>query len=163
MILFAAGALLICNLHQWTARREKRTYWYNEAKKRAEETGKALVVIGDPDGGVTHGDYGYGDLCIDLTGCPNAPKGLSIDLSKDKIPYPDNSCVVFCCYVLELVPNPELAYKEFQRVAGKDIFVLCLTPEELSFYSYPGVINDIKAPPFYQEFSYTSGWQRSFK
>lgn len=94
-------------------RREKRSYWYDVAKKKAEQLDRYLVVIGDPDGGVTHGDYGYGDLCIDLTGCPKAPNGISIDLSKGKIPYPDNSCIVFCSYVLELVDNPEAVYQEF--------------------------------------------------
>lgn len=102
-----------------------------------------MLVVGDPMGGMTHADYGYGDFCIDLTGCPDAPanvKTAKVDLNTDAIPAPDDSHVVFVCYVIECVENIEHAWKEILRVAGgkKNVFLLALDPKEASAWTYPG-------------------------
>lgn len=53
--------------------RETRRKLYEAALKRANELGKPLVVIGDPDGGILHHtlgrDYQCGMICIDPKGC----------------------------------------------------------------------------------------------
>ena len=68
-------------------RKIKRKVYYKKAVKRAKETNKKLLVIGDPYNGIasitTGLDYNCGNLCIDLTGCPkcdNAIKGRLEDI-----------------------------------------------------------------------------------
>lgn len=135
----AAGGIALNTYQEWNARRPLRKAYYDLALARARAVGKPLLVVGDPDGGLTHGDYGYGDLCIDMTGCPNAPRGMRVDLCEG-IPLPTDSHVVFVCYVLEVCPDVHKAFAEVARVAGKpeDLFVLALHPSEIAAYSYPG-------------------------
>ena len=156
--------MLAGQFQQWMSRREQRSYWFNKALEKSVKENRKLIVIGDPDGGWTHGDYGYGDLCLDLTGCPLAPNSKKFDLSKDSIPLPDNSSVVFSPFVLDLIDNPEYGYKEMLRVAGNtsNLFILVLKPCEWAFYTYPGVKSDIECVPFYNEFKYKSSYRRDF-
>lgn len=128
---------------EWRLRRPKRRAVYEQALAHARSLGRPLLVIGDPDGGMTHGDYGYGDFCIDLTGCPKSPpdqKTAKVDLNVDSIPAGDDSHVVFVCYVIECVENIQRAYKEILRVAGsrENLFLLALEPQEASAWIYPG-------------------------
>jgi len=138
---FAGAAFL----REWQQRRPTRRAWFDRASARAREVGRPLCVVGDPGGGMTHFDYGYGDECVDLTGCPGAAaagaRGHRVNLSTGKISLPSDSHVVFVCYVLECVPDIEHAYRELMRVAGsrENLFVLSLRPSELATYVYPGV------------------------
>lgn len=126
---------------EWRRRVRARKAMFARAEQRAKETGRQLVVIGDPDGGVTHGDYGYGDVCIDLvTGCEDGPIAtvkLKTDISKP-IPLDSDRYVVFMPYVLELVPEIEKAWAEVLRITGgpENVFMLALHPNELATYSY---------------------------
>ena len=137
----ALSTVLGVGLSQWVARRGKRETMYHRANARAKEIDRPLVVIGDPDGGVTWGGYGYGDVCFDVTGCPDAPIGKKLTLGIDPIPISDNSAVVFVCYVLELVPNVHDALAEIYRVAGdrENVFILSLQAHEQASALYPGV------------------------
>lgn len=125
---------------EWLARKSLRRDVFAAAERRARETGRTLLVVGDPDGGLTHGDYGYGDVCVDLTGCPGAPRGVAIDLSTGVLPLQDDSAVVFCPFVLEYVPDIDHAFGELLRVAGsaENLFIMTLKPWELATYVYPG-------------------------
>lgn len=142
-LLAMVGGLLGAGYLEWRDRRPLRRRFYEAAQARAAATGKPLLVVGDPMGGMTHADYGYGDFCIDLTGCPGAPPGVrtaKVDLSTDRIPAADDSHVVFVCYVVECVPNIEHALSELRRVAGRpeDLIILALHPDEIAAWMYPG-------------------------
>lgn len=147
------GSLAVKGLSEWSARRPMRRAYYDAAYARSRAIGKPLLVIGDPDGGVTHQDYGYGDVCADMTGCPladkNGSRGIKVDLGEG-LPLPSDSHVVFCCYVLELVPNLEKAYQEIMRVAGgrtENVYILSLHPDEVAAYTYPGTRWAIREAP----------------
>ena len=77
VLLLVALVLLyesIVGLH----RKLNRRRLFRMAKERSRETGLPLLVIGDPHNGVmsvsTGADYGCGDVCLDLTGCPKCPR-----------------------------------------------------------------------------------------
>jgi hypothetical protein len=130
---------------EWRRRVRDRKRMLATARRRADKLGRKLVVIGDPGGGVTHQTYddAYGDVCIDLTGCPKAPSNvvrLALDVSTS-IPLESDAYVVFVCYVLELVPEIDNAYAEILRIAGSEenIFMLALAPTEMATRTYPGV------------------------
>lgn len=126
----------------WLKRVARRKQLYELAQARARELGRPLVVVGDVRGGVTHRGYGYGDLCVDLTGCPDASVGVRADVSKPKaIPLGNDSAVVFVSCVLEFVPNIDAAWREILRVAGSpfNTFVVHLEKFSVAAYAYPGV------------------------
>jgi len=144
----------------WSDRLDLRKTYYTLAKVRAENLKRPLVVVGDPDGGPTNPGQLYGDLCVDLTGCPVAPRGVRADISKaNAIPMPDDSAVVAVFCVLELVPDIDAAWKEIMRVAGspKNVFVVAMQPSSFSAWLYHGVhwiVSD--APPTADALAYRS-------
>src|SRR5437016_529718 len=97
--------LLIRECILWARRFARRSDYYELALARAEALDRPLVVIGDPNAHVTRDAYGYGDVCVDLNGCPSAPEGVRVveaDVSvPGSIPLPDDSAVVFVACVLE--------------------------------------------------------------
>lgn len=147
----APAALGVREVALWRDRLDLRKVYYARAKLRAEELKRPLVVVGDPDGGPTNPGPIYGDMCVDLTGCPVAPRGVRADISKSHaIPMADDSAVVAVFCVLELVPDIDAAWKEIMRVAGspKNVFVVAMQPSSFSAWFYRGVqwvITD--APP----------------
>ncbi len=155
VLLTGTAALLlspkIIRYREWTRRIRERRAMYAIASERAKSLGRELVVIGDPDGGVTHQGYGYGDVCVDLTGCKSAPPGvkrLQHDVSKT-FPLESDQYVVFVCYVLELVPDIEAAWAEINRIAGspENVFMLALSPQEMATRTYPGILWHIHSMP----------------
>lgn len=163
------SAYAAVELFQWQMRRGARRAMYERALARSIVTEKPLLVVGDPEGGWTHGDYGCGDACVDLTGCPSCDVGHAVDLSTDALPFDDGSHVVFTPYVLEYVPNIDHAFAEMARVAGGklapaasssftrvegrpltnalDLFVLHLRDDELASRTYPGSRHVIHEAP----------------
>ncbi len=143
---------------EWRRRVRERARMLRAAQLRATKLGRKLVVIGDPAGGVTHqkGSAVYGDICIDLPGCPKAPDHVDViamDLGDPAgIPLASDQYVVFVCYVLELVPNIDKAYSEIIRIAGSEenVFMLALSPHEMATRTYPGILWHIhEMPPFF--------------
>lgn len=166
MALPAVLAIRECIL--WVRRFQRRGDYYRLAQHRAEVLGRPLVVIGDPNAHVTRDAYGYGDMCVDLHGCPSAPAGVQVvsaDISQEgSIPLPDDSAVVFVACVLEYVPNIRGAWQEIKRVCGgsDNAFIVHVDPTSFAAYVYPGAWWIIStAPPLSPEPIYTPAHRRS--
>lgn len=127
----------------WARRRKKRADTFTEARARATATGRPLLVVGAPDGGVTAG-YGCGDVTVDLAAASSCFPYLSADVSR-RLPFEDNSCVVFVSCVLEYVTDYEAAYSELRRIAGKNIFITRVEPWTATAYLYPGAKRTLPA------------------
>lgn len=114
---------------------------FAQAQARAIQTGKPLIVVGDPDAGA-HTKlvraYPCGDLCVDLTGCPHCDSAAVVDLTKDRIPVGDNGGVVFVSCVLEYVDDIQAAWTELKRVGGPDVFVVPVGGGTLTSWLFPG-------------------------
>ena len=134
-LLASLCACAAWELGWWAKRRSDRKRVYDMAQSEALRLGRPLVVIGAPDGGVTSG-YGCGDFVVDLapSSCPNA---LQADISK-RMPFEDDSVVVFVSCVLEYVDDVEGALREIQRVSGGHSFLVCVEPWTLTAHLYPG-------------------------
>lgn len=117
-------------------RRSKRADVYALAQERASATGKPLLVVGAPDGGVTAG-YGCGDLTVDIAPSSDCPVSLVLDITKP-LPFDDDSHVVFVSCVLEYVDDADAALAELRRISGSDLYCVRVEPWTLTAYLYPG-------------------------
>jgi hypothetical protein len=157
-----AGALLVVARELWFSlgpRRWRRQQLWRMARARATELGRPLLVVGDPDGGVVNAvvgrDYGCGDVCLDLSGCPRCPHGLR-GRAEDLLPtLPSDSFVVYVSCTLEYVDDAALVGHELHRVSGGELFVAHVEPVSLTAYFYPGAQRRIlRAPPVSREVVY---------
>jgi hypothetical protein len=116
---------------------DRKTCMYNLAKQRSIYTKKPLMVIGDPKNGsylnrtynypVYGTPYGYGDLCIDLSGCPeNTGHSLKTKLEDIIDKFNTNSYVIFISQTLEYLDPTVLenTLKHLIRVSNKDLFIV---------------------------------------
>jgi hypothetical protein len=94
IIIIIIFILIIYEFLHGYIRQKNRNYIYKLAKERSLVTKKPLVVIGDPYNGKgsklynTFMDgYGCGDETVDLTGSPNCPNGIKIDLLNYLTPF----------------------------------------------------------------------------
>lgn len=152
----ALASMVTNEVFSWWSRRNTRGDYYQLASARAKLTGRPLIVIGDPDAHVTRGEVGYGELCVDLTGCPLAPNGVKADITqpgsirrRDGTPIADDSAVVVIFCVLEYVGNIQAAWTEVMRVAGNfsNVFVVYVDQMTLSAWFYPGALWVITGAP----------------
>ena len=110
-----------------TTRRWSRRNLYKQAYQRAKLTQKPLLVVGDPDSGcINHylgRDYGCGDRCLDLTGCPKCPlhQRLTGSLEHWLPKLKSNGYVVFVSCTLEYVEDMQLIADQLQRVSNGDL------------------------------------------
>ena len=135
------AALITSEAVSYAGRYSQRKALYDVARQRAQELGRTLVVIGDPDGGVTHGGYGCGDVCIDIDDCKRCENHIKADITKGPIEaIPSGSAVVFVSCVLEYVEKYDEAWQEIIRMAGSDsnVFVVYAQPWTLTASLYPG-------------------------
>lgn len=132
---WALAGVAAWELGWWAKRRYNRSALYEQALACARRSGKPLVVVGAPDGGVTAG-YGCGDITIDLFKSPSCPNSIAADITKG-IPLPDNSAVVFVSCVLEYVDDYEAALRELVRVSGGNLYVVRVEPWTLTSFLYP--------------------------
>lgn len=125
------------------ARRHARRAYYSRARERARELGLPLLVVGDPDTGYITKyfgrDYGCGDVCTDLSGCPACAVRLPGRL-EDVLPtLAAQSHVVFVSVTLEYVDDLPLCIRELERVAAPaGLFVVRVEPYSSTFWLYPG-------------------------
>ena len=131
-------------------RKIKRRELYHLAEQRAKQTNKKLLVIGDPYNGIasktTGCDYGCGDLCLDLTGCPNCPnsiKGRLEDTIKDLVL---DDYVVYISCVLEYIDDIDLVMSYLNKMNQEDLFVVNVEWYSLMAYFYPYFLNNERPP-----------------
>ena len=128
-------------------RRYKRKQHYKLAQDKALLTNKKLLVIGDPKNGLVNSftgvDYGYGDECLDLTGCPDAPPNVVKYKGKleDILPSIDlRERVLFISHVLEQVDEIDKVIDILKEMDKQDLFILTVSPYTLEGLWYPNFI-----------------------
>ena len=127
----------------WHARRvSQRRRIFAEADRAATRLGRPLVVVGAPDMGPTKGP-GCGDITVDIgeSSCPNF---LKADITQ-RLPFDDDSVVVFVSCVLEYVDDYESALAELRRVTGGHLYVCRVEPWTLVAHFYPGAKRTLPA------------------
>lgn len=113
---------------------------YQLAKDVANKKDKLLMVIGDPlNGSLPHRyfthkvfgpPYGYGDLCIDLNGCPeNTDNSIKSKLEDIIYKFHTNSYVIYISQTLEYIDPHHLQFvlKHLSRVSNNDLFIVNMT------------------------------------
>lgn len=109
-------------------RRQNRRDRFNEAAFQAQQTGKPLIVVGDPDGGIVNRfigrDYGCATMCIDRQGCLKCEDSLVGTLEETLPTLETNSAVIFVNTELEYVRDMDKVASELYRVSGGDLFVV---------------------------------------
>lgn len=129
----AAAVLFLVFLFDIVVQRNWRRHaLYRSAQRRAQQTGKPLLVIGANDLGGLSGSiaaalslYGCGDVCLDLEGCPRCPHSSVTSSVESALPaLPADSHVVFVSVVLEYVDDLPSVLAELRRVSGGDLFVV---------------------------------------
>lgn len=124
-------------------RKLRRSEMYVLAEQRSNITGKPILVIGDPynDNKSVNGaaDYGCGNVCLDLTGCPLCPVGVKRRL-EDYLPsLKSDSYVIFASCVLEYVDDFDRISKELIRVSGGDLFIVAIESHTLKTNLFPNL------------------------
>ena len=133
-------------------RKIKRKVYYKKAVKRAKETNKKLLVIGDPYNGIasitTGLDYNCGNLCIDLTGCPKCDNAIKGRL-EDIIPTLNlNEYVIYISCVLEYLDNLPLVMSYLNKVNKNDLFIVNVEWYSLMAYFYPYYLTNEQPPKY---------------
>jgi hypothetical protein len=125
-------------------RRTHRRTVYEDAKQRAAELGRPLIVLGDPDASVLNHFLGRswqcGDICIDPKGCGGCIGGEEVQA--DPIQYlstlGDNSAVIFDGgSTITTVENGVALAEQMQRVAGPNVFISADGPWTLTAFLAP--------------------------
>ena len=168
IILVIIGLIVLRELYIILIERKKeRKKIFQLAQQKSKETGKPLLVIGDPanDNKSIDGksDYGCGDVCVDKeTGCNICTIGIKDDIENylPKLKY--NSYIIFSSCVLEYVNNFEKIKEELYRVSGGDLFIVHLEPytfktmlfKNLGYTKFPRKRIIYSAPPDSKEIIY---------
>lgn len=136
-VLGGVGAVLAWESLWWVLRRHERGTMYAEARARADELKRPLVVVGAPDAWVTAG-YPCGDVTVDIlkSSCPNS---IVADITKP-LDFADNSVVVFVSCTLEYLDEAgiEFAIAELNRISGGELWVKRVEPWTLTSVLFPG-------------------------
>lgn len=105
----------------------KKIYGYAVASDKARETGKPLVVLGDPYAGNFNWfgkpDYPCGDMMIDIEAKEHCCNGIADDVINLLPQMADDSCVIYTSGTLEYIENLPDLLPEIYRVSGGDLFV----------------------------------------
>ena len=160
-IVYAANAIAVREVyHALVTRRGNRKRLYALARARADATGKPLIVVGAPGGGIINRfvgqDYGCGDVCIDLVGCKGCDGSVSAPIERYLPTLKDGSAVIYVSAVLEYVRPIKKVISELRRVSGGDLYVVTVEPWTLTSFFYTGARRQFfSAPPL----SATFKWQ----
>ena len=100
--------------------------FYRDALQIAKDTGKELMVIGDPCRGTYFRfvskyfpNCEHGDITIDLHGCSNCDK-MNINDMKSLSKFDTNSYVIMETGTISYSDNVEQLLKEIKRISGGD-------------------------------------------
>ena len=104
------------------ARKQRLRDTFNLALQRAQQTGKKLVVIGDPFGRFLARSLGADWDCAGECTFIDAPS------FRDRAA---NSAVVFVAFELERVEDARATVAQLQRVSGGDLFIAGTEPYSL--------------------------------
>lgn len=143
-LIIVACSIVGLDLHTaFVTRRRNRRTFFQMAAHRAKELGVPLLVVGDPDTGfVTQffgRDYGCGNLCTDLTGCPSCPSGIVGPLEEVLPQLPDRSHVIYVSCTLEYVTDLPGVIQQLERVAVPGgLFVVRVEHPHSTWDLYPG-------------------------
>lgn len=114
----AVGVVAAWELLGWWGDRRRRRGGWRLARAKADERGKALLVVGEPDG-----EYPCGDVTVDIrpaSACPRYVRASVEDLSA----FHDKQFgAAFVSFVIEQVCDPAKALSELRRVADEVIVV----------------------------------------
>lgn len=137
-ILAFIGLLIFWELSWWFVRRERRARGFLAAKQLASSLNIDLIVVGNPDSGMTSG-YGWGDLTIDIKPSRETQnhRHLLADITQP-LPLLSSSAVVFVSCVFEYVSDYHAAYSELFRVSGGRLIIVTVEPWTLTAFLYPG-------------------------
>lgn len=145
----------------WSVRTYKKNVYYESARKHADQIGKPLLVIGNPDGGHTDqvfgASHGGGDICVDITDRPtNKTKNYKCKAHELLRTIPSNSCVVYSSMVLEYVGKKDLdeTVKHLLRVVGcvENLFLVNIQWYSLAPFIYKGIHRVITRMPTNENF-----------
>lgn len=141
----------------------RRRRVFDLASKKSKQTGKQLLVIGDPyadNYSLSKSDYGCGDICLDINGstCPISRKH---DINQGLGQFGDNQFVVFVSCTLEYVDDLGKTYNELKRISGNDLFIVNMEPYTIKTLFFPNLGYSFKrkwritdCPPFSNSFRY---------
>jgi SAM-dependent methyltransferase len=82
-------------------------------------------------------------VTVDVAGS-ECPRTLTADITR-RLPFADDSAVVFVSCVLEYVSDLAPAVTELARVSGGHLYVVRVEPWTLTAYAYPGARRTITA------------------
>lgn len=107
-------------------RRQGRRDVFNAALARQNETGKPLLVLGDPDKWINRlvgRDYACGNFCVDPSGCVGCAEFSPEEYASYLPELRDNSVVVFVGRGLGGVKDLPALLEQIYRVSGGDVFI----------------------------------------
>jgi hypothetical protein len=133
-------------------RRQKRRDLFNLALQRSQETGKPLLVIGDPRERLLNRllgpDHDCADGCLTMEGCDTCPNTFAGPIFQTLSALGENTYVVYVSQQLESLDNIESSMEQLSRVAGLDLFVTHAEPYSLTAWLTPSAKRRIlEAPP----------------
>lgn len=114
----------------------RKNHMYTRALTMSKTMNKPLMVVGDPRTGTARNTatviaemdrYGYGDVCVDLTGCPFAPPSTRKhkgDLLQFLNELGDDTHVIFISEVLEYLDNIDVVINALYRVSGGHLYIV---------------------------------------
>ena len=160
-------SLVIYEFYNGVLRQIDRKNIFTQAKLRAYNLNKPLLVYGDPYYGfgsrffnIFMDGYKCGDETVDLTGSPKCKNGIKSDILDHLKTKETNSQVIFISCVLEYIKPIDQVIIELKRVAGSldNIFVVTVDKQSLSAYYYYEdnykSTNIIYAPPKYKDLTF---------
>lgn len=113
-------------------RKQHRRDAFNLALDRAHNTGKKLIVVGDPDGYMLSRllgrDFDCGDFCIDPKSCPKCPAQGVGPVDQVLKTMAANSAVIFVNSALETADDFSGTFGELKRVSGGDLYMAHTEP-----------------------------------
>jgi hypothetical protein len=137
-------------------RKLNRRRLYSMARARSLETGLPLLVIGDPHNGlasiVTGPDYGCGDVCLDLTGCPGCNASKTKQLKgrlEDILPTLADlgtGYVVYVSCVLEYVDDIDAVVGHLAAMDPRNLFIVSVEWYSPAAYFYPYFLTGERPP-----------------